>query len=91
VAVASRQALPSRGWKIAPGGLPPTSMRDHVTRSRLERGATDGESPVGRDVRPCERLLSSAGHETSGVKLGGPPPKATYTQRPIAHSTVREW
>ena len=37
-----------------------------------------------------DQFLSSTGHEQSGVKLGGPPPKARYTQRPIVHSTVRE-
>ena len=41
-------------------------------------------------MRPQDWYLSSTGHEQSGVKLGSPLPKATYTQRPIAHSTVRE-
>ncbi len=39
---------------------------------------------------PQDWYLSSTGHEQSGVKQGSPLPKATYTQRPIAHSTVRE-
>jgi hypothetical protein len=29
--------------------------------------------------------VSTARHETSGGKLGGPPPKAKYTERPIVN------
>jgi hypothetical protein len=31
----------------------------------------------------CLGIVSSAGHARSGVKRGGPPPKATYRHRPI--------
>jgi hypothetical protein len=43
----------------------------------LERGATDGDSPVGEnEVSVVVEFLSNARHEKSGVKLGGPPSKA---------------
>ena len=71
-------------------GHPPQTFGIAPIRRRLERAAIDGESPVGVGVRSLGWRLSSAGHVISGVKLGGPPPKAKYTQRPIAHSTVRE-
>ena len=65
-----------------PGGVVgPTDGCTEVSRSPLERGARDGESPVGQDdgVRLVE-FLSSAGPEKSGVKLGGPPSKAKYSR-----------
>ncbi len=34
--------------------------------------------------------VSRAGHVQPGLKLGSPLPKANYTTRPIAYSTVRE-
>jgi hypothetical protein len=46
-------------------------------RSPLERGATDGESPVAEGDGPrLVEFLSSARYEEPGVKLGGPPSKA---------------
>ena len=46
------------------------------SRSPLERGARDGESPVAEaDVIQVE-FLSNARYESPGVKLGGPPSKA---------------
>ena len=43
----------------------------------MERGARDGESPVGDDDGPVlVEFLSSARYEEPGVKLGGPPSKA---------------
>ena len=48
------------------------------SRSPLERGARDGESPVGEvEGRVVVEFLSNARHEKPGVKLGGPPSKAT--------------
>ena len=48
-----------------------------VSGSPLERGARDGESPVGEgDGRHVAEVLSSARPEKSGVKPGGPPSKA---------------
>jgi hypothetical protein len=61
-----------------------------VTRRRLEDAAKDRDSRVGVASVLQFKLLSTAGHEIPGRKLGGPPPKATYTHQPIAHSTVRE-
>ena len=46
-------------------------------RSPLERGARDGESPVGEDDGlSVVEFLSNARYENPGVKLGGPPSKA---------------
>ena len=43
----------------------------------MERGARDGESPVGGGEGPVLAVfLSSARYEEPGVKLGGPPSKA---------------
>ena len=57
----------------------------------LGRPAGAGESPVGeRDSGGLAAIPSTAGHGESRGKPGGPPPKASYPRRPIAHSTVRE-
>jgi hypothetical protein len=57
----------------------------------LGRPTGAGESPVGdRWLGVLVRHLSTAGHEESRGKLGGPPSKAKYSRRPIANSTVRE-
>ena len=43
----------------------------------LERGAKDGDSPVGEgDGSQATDFLSNARYESPGVKLGGPPSKA---------------
>ena len=48
-----------------------------VSRSRLERRARDGESPVDDDdEQGLVEFLSNARLEEPGVKLGGPPSKA---------------
>ena len=45
----------------------------------MERPAEEGESPVGERVREViGHYLSTAGHEESCGKQGGPPPKAKY-------------
>jgi hypothetical protein len=74
-----RDPLPRIGW---PGESKPNI---------LGRMAVEGDSPVGE--RRTGRLAadpSTAGHVESRGKLGGPPSKANYPWRPIAHSTVRE-
>ena len=54
--------------------------------------ARGGDSPVGERLSDWLALFpSTAGHGKSRGKLGGPPSKAHYPWRPIAHSTVREW
>ena len=59
------------------GVVGPTDASCEVSRSPLERGAVDGDSPVGEDeARGVVVFLSSARPEKSGVKLGGPPSKA---------------
>ena len=48
-----------------------------VSRSPLERGAIDGESPVDKDnALTVVDFLSNARYESPGVNLGGPPSKA---------------
>ena len=54
-----------------------TDGLDEATRSPLERGARDGDSPVvDGDVLRLVEFLSSARYEEPGAKPGGPPPKA---------------
>ena len=59
------------------GVVGPTGRSGEATRSPLERGAEDGDSPVaeGEGLDPVE-VLSSARYEEPGAKPGGPPPKA---------------
>ena len=59
-------------------------------RKCLEHATKDRDSRVGVGMYTRQHHLSSTAHEQRGVNLGGPPSKATYTQRPIAKSTVRE-
>ena len=60
-----------------PGVEGPTGGSSEATRSPLERGAEDGDSPVaeGEGLGPVE-FLSSARYEEPGAKPGGPPSKA---------------
>ena len=60
-----------------PGVVGPTDASGDASRSPLERGARDGESPVGDGKVPgVVEILSNARLEESGVKPGGPPSKA---------------
>jgi hypothetical protein len=62
---------------LAGGVVGPTDGTREASRSPLERGARDGESPVGEgDGRVLVEFLSNARNEEPGVKLGGPPSKA---------------
>jgi hypothetical protein len=62
---------------ITPGVVGPTDGVGDASRSPLERGARDGDSPVGDGQGPTlVEFLSNARLEESGVKLGGPPSKA---------------
>jgi hypothetical protein len=77
-------------WGMArgPAGSRPTVA---LEPNGMGRPAGAGESPVGeRRGRRLAMFPSTAGHGKPGRKPGGPPPKATYPRRPIAHSTVRE-
>ena len=66
---------PNRG-PCGRGVVGPTDGTSEVRRSPLERGATDGESPVAEgEGLVLVEFLSNARHEKSGVKLGGPPSK----------------
>ena len=63
------------------GVVGPTYASGDASRSPLERGAVDGDSPVGDSHVPgVVEFLSNARHEKSGVKLGGPPSKAKYSR-----------
>jgi hypothetical protein len=54
-------------------------------RMSLERATIGGESPVGEKEEASDAFLSTAGHEKSRGKLGGPPSKAKYHWRPIVY------
>jgi hypothetical protein len=59
------------------GVVGPADGPVEASRSPLERGAEDGESPVGDgEAAGLAVFLSSARPEKSGAKLGGPPSKA---------------
>ena len=45
----------------------------------LERSIIEGESPVCEIELKTISILSTAGHEKSCRKQGGPPPKAKYS------------
>ena len=51
----------------------------------MEIAAIEGDSPVGEREEAPDVSLSTAGHEKSCGKLGGPPSKAKYTWRPIVN------
>ena len=76
VAASETDPSPNRG-PCGLGVVGPADGPREASRSPLERGATDGESPVGGDeARWLVVFLSSARYEEPGVKLGGPPSKA---------------
>ena len=69
-------ASPNRGLSDL-GVVGPTGRSGEATRSPLERGAADGDSPVAEGDAPDPvEVLSSARYEEPGAKPGGPPPKA---------------
>ena len=52
---------------------------NHFVSGRLLGSATgEGESPVCENEMALDVYLSTAGHEKSCWKLGGPPSKAKY-------------
>jgi hypothetical protein len=74
---ASEPGTAQTGVLRGPGVVGPTDGPSEVTRSPLERGARDGDSPVAEgDGLGLVEFLSNARPEKSGVKLGGPPSKA---------------
>ena len=76
--VAASEPVPAQTSLLrGTGVVGPTDGSREVSRSPLERGARDGDSPVDDDeVRDLVEFLSNARHEKPGVKLGGPPSKA---------------
>ena len=48
------------------------------SRRRLESRTREGKSPVGENEDAEAGIQSTTGHEESGGKQGGPPPKAKY-------------
>ena len=56
-----------------------------TTRTSLESGTRDGDSPVGDGGVALGRHPSTLGHEEPWGKLGGPPSKAKYSWPPIVH------
>ena len=55
------------------------------TRSPLESGARDGDSPVADGGATCGHHPSTPGHEKPWGNPGGPPSKAKYPWPPIAN------
>jgi hypothetical protein len=49
------------------------------SRSELESSGIGGKTPVDEKKSDLESILSTAGHEESRGKQGGPPPKAKYS------------
>ena len=49
-------------------------------RTELESSTVEGDSPVFEMKNCIGRILSSAGHEKSGVKQRGPSRKAKYSR-----------
>ena len=54
-------------------------------RMGLESPARAGESPVAESQHAPDHHLSTPDHVEFGRNLGGPPPKAKYTARPIVN------
>ena len=53
-------------------------IKHRRSRTRMERRAKEGDSPVGETRVPLVRHLSTAGLVKSRRNLGGPSPKAKY-------------
>jgi hypothetical protein len=45
----------------------------------MERGATEGDSPVNESLTTLGRYPSRSSHVKPGLNLGGPSPKAKYS------------
>ena len=56
-----------------------------ASRTLLEGATGEGESPVGDGETALPGYVSTAGHEKSRGKQGGPPSKAKYSRRPIVN------
>ena len=76
VAASERAPSPNQS-PCGTGVVGPTDGTGEASGSPLERGARDGESPVGDgEGSVLVEFLSNARYERPGVKLGGPPSKA---------------
>ena len=53
-------------------------IKHRCSRTRMERRAKEGDSPVGETPVPLVWFLSTAGLVKSRWKPGGPSPKAKY-------------
>jgi hypothetical protein len=76
-----------RGCKTCPGKPQrPQGVKNlFFNRRSLERATIGGESPVDEKEEASDTFLSTAGHEKSRGKPGGPPSKAKYHLRPIVY------
>ena len=62
--MASERGTAQTGVRKGPGVVGPTDAASDVSRSPLERGARDGDSPVREDqVLAVVEFLSNARHE----------------------------
>ena len=59
-------------------GVADRQDRASCQRKLLERSAGEGKSPVREGDEQEAGIQSTTGHEESGGKTGGPPPKAKY-------------
>ena len=59
-------------------GLLTVRISGHDSRTVLGKPAEGGKSPVGKIMERKDWIQSTAGHEESGGKPGGPPPKPKY-------------
>ena len=64
-----------------PGGV----TKSIVSRTRQERRAIEGDSPVGEAIGLRDRPPEYHVEGLSCGKLGGPPSKAKYSWRPIVN------
>ena len=79
--------MPARGRTVQWAGWQTRARVNNQVSSRtLLEGATGaGESPVGDGELALTGTASTAGHEKSRGKQGGPPSKAKYSRRPIVN------
>ena len=59
-------------------GLRTVRISGHDSRTVLGKPAEGGKSPVGKIMERKDWIQSTAGHEKSSGKPGGPPSKPKY-------------
>ena len=77
--VASERAVAQTSIVTAMLGLQDHDIDCAMNQNPLERGTTEGDSPVQVKSVNYSGILSSAGHEKSCMNLAGPSAKAKYS------------